>query len=43
MDLQACQMAIDLLDDEDEDDFYDGVGAASVFQEMVEADVQLLA
>jgi peroxiredoxin family protein len=45
VDLQACQMTIDLLD-YDEDDFYDGVttgvGAASAFQEMVEADIQLL-
>ncbi len=45
VDLQACQMTIDLLG-YDEDDFYDGVttgvGAASAFQEMVEADIQLL-
>jgi peroxiredoxin family protein len=45
VDLQACQMTIDLLG-YDEDEFYDGVttgvGAASAFQEMVEADVQLL-
>jgi len=45
VDLQACQMTIDLLD-YDEDDFYDGVttgvGAASAFQEMVKADIQLL-
>lgn len=45
VDLQACQMTIDLLD-YDEDDFYDGVttgvGAASAFQNMVEADIQLL-
>jgi len=45
VDLQACQMTIDLLD-YDEADFYDGVttgvGAASAFQEMVEADIQLL-
>ncbi len=45
VDLQACQMTIDLLD-YDEDDFYDGVttgvGAASAFQEMVDADIQLL-
>jgi peroxiredoxin family protein len=45
VDLQACQMTIELLDYE-EDDFYDGVttgvGAASAFQEMVEADIQLL-
>ena len=43
--LQACQMTIDLLD-YDEEDFYDGVetgvGAASVFQRMAEADIQLL-
>ena len=45
VELQACQMTIDLLD-YDEDDFYDGVttgvGAASAFQEMQEADIQLL-
>jgi peroxiredoxin family protein len=45
VDLQACQMTIDLLG-YDEDDFYDGVttgvGAASAFQEMVDADIQLL-
>ncbi|WP_253738400.1 DsrE/DsrF/DrsH-like family protein [Halohasta salina] len=45
VDLQACQMTIDLLG-YDEDDFYDGVttgvGAASAFQDMVEADIQLL-
>ncbi|MFW6321006.1 MAG: DsrE/DsrF/DrsH-like family protein [Halohasta sp.] len=45
VDLQACQMTIDLLG-YDEADFYDGVttgvGAASAFQEMVEADIQLL-
>ena len=45
VDLQACQMTIDLLD-YDESDFYEGVttgvGAASAFQEMVEADIQLL-
>lgn len=45
VDLQACQMTIDLLD-YDEGDFYEGVttgvGAASAFQEMVEADIQLL-
>ncbi len=45
VDLQACQMTIDLLD-YDEDDFYDGVttgvGAASAFQDMVDADIQLL-
>ena len=45
VDLQACQMTIELLD-YDESDFYDGVttgvGAASAFQEMVEADIQLL-
>jgi peroxiredoxin family protein len=42
---QACQMTIDLMD-YDEDDFFDevetGVGAASAFQEMAEADIQLL-
>jgi peroxiredoxin family protein len=45
VDLQACQMTIDLLD-YDEDDFYDGVtvgvGAATALQRMGEADVQLL-
>ena len=45
VDLQACQMTIDLLG-YDEDDFYDGVttgvGAASAFQDMVDADIQLL-
>ena len=45
VDLQACQMTIDLLGYA-ETDFYDGVttgvGAASAFQEMVEADIQLL-
>ena len=45
VELQACQMTIDLLG-YDEDDFYDGVttgvGAASAFQEMVDADIQLL-
>jgi len=45
VDLQACQMTIDLLG-YDEADFYDGVttgvGAASAFQDMVEADIQLL-
>ncbi|RAW44821.1 hypothetical protein DQW50_12465 [Halorubrum sp. 48-1-W] len=45
VDLQACQMTIDLLG-YDEDDFYDGVttgvGAASAFQDMADADIQLL-
>ena len=45
VDLQACQMTIDLLG-YDEADFYEGVttgvGAASAFQEMVDADIQLL-
>jgi peroxiredoxin family protein len=45
VDLQACQMTIDLLG-YDEDDFFEGVttgvGAASAFQDMVEADIQLL-
>ncbi len=45
VDLQACQMTIDLLG-YDEADFYDGVttgvGAASAFQEMQDADIQLL-
>lgn len=45
VDLQACQMTIDLLD-YDENDFYDGVetgvGAASAFQRMANAEIQLL-
>lgn len=45
VDLQACQMTIDLLG-YDEAEFYDGVttgvGAASAFQEMAETDIQLL-
>ena len=45
VDLQACQMTIDLLG-YDEEEFYDGVttgvGAASAFQDMVDADIQLL-
>ncbi|MEZ3145419.1 DsrE/DsrF/DrsH-like family protein [Halobaculum sp. MBLA0143] len=45
VDLQACQMTMDLFDYE-EDDFFDGVttgvGAATAFQEMADADVQLL-
>jgi peroxiredoxin family protein len=45
VDLQACQMTIDLLD-YDETEFFDGVtvgvGAATAFQEMVDADIQLL-
>jgi len=45
VELQACQMTIDLLD-YDEDDFYDevtvGVGAATALQHMAESDVQLL-
>ncbi|WP_152039647.1 DsrE/DsrF/DrsH-like family protein [Salinigranum salinum] len=45
VDLQACQMTIDLLG-YDEDDFFDGVtvgvGAATAFQKMVDADIQLL-
>ena len=45
VDLQACQMTIDLLG-YDESEFYDGVttgvGAASAFQDMVSADIQLL-
>lgn len=43
--LQACQMTIDLLD-YDEEAFYEGVetgvGAASAFQRMADADIQLL-
>jgi peroxiredoxin family protein len=45
VDLQACQMTIDLLG-YDEEEFFEGVttgvGAASAFREMVEADIQLL-
>ena len=45
VELQACQMTIDLLD-YDEEEFYEGVetgvGAASAFQRMAEADIQLL-
>jgi peroxiredoxin family protein len=45
VDLQACQMTVDLLG-YDESDFFDGVtvgvGAATAFQEMVDADIQLL-
>ena len=45
VDLQACQMTIDLMG-YDEDDFYDGVttgvGAATALQHMAESDIQLL-
>lgn len=45
VDLQACQMTIELMD-YDEDDFYDGVttgvGAATALEHMAESDVQLL-
>ncbi|EMA42069.1 DsrE/DsrF/DrsH-like family protein [Halococcus hamelinensis] len=45
VDLQACQMTIDLMD-YDEEEFYDGVetgvGAATALQRMASADVQLL-
>ena len=45
VDLQACQMTIELMD-YDEDDFFDGVttgvGAATALQHMGDADVQLL-
>jgi peroxiredoxin family protein len=45
VDLQACQMTIDLLG-YDPEEFFDGVtvgvGAATAFQEMVDADIQLL-
>jgi len=45
VELQACQMTVDLMD-YDEDDFYDGVtvgvGAATALQHMAESDVQLL-
>ena len=45
VDLQACQMTIELMD-YDEEDFYDGVtvgvGAATALEHMAESDVQLL-
>ncbi|MFQ3320334.1 MAG: peroxiredoxin family protein [Natronomonas sp.] len=45
VELQACQMTIDLMD-YDEDDFYDGVtvgvGAATALRRMEDADIQLL-
>jgi peroxiredoxin family protein len=45
VDLQACQMTIELMG-YDEDDFFDGVttgvGAATALQHMGEADVQLM-
>jgi peroxiredoxin family protein len=45
VELQACQMTIDLMD-YDEDAFYDGVttgvGAATALQHMAESDIQLL-
>ena len=45
VDLQACQMTIELMD-YDEDDFYDGVttgvGAATALQHTAESDIQLL-
>jgi peroxiredoxin family protein len=45
VELQACQMTIDLLD-YDEADFYDevtvGVGAATALERMADADIQLL-
>ncbi|SFS10278.1 Peroxiredoxin family protein [Halomicrobium zhouii] len=45
VDLQACQMTIELMD-YDESEFYDevtvGVGAATALQHMAESDVQLL-
>ncbi|EFW91622.1 hypothetical protein ZOD2009_13701 [Haladaptatus paucihalophilus DX253] len=45
VELQACQMTIDLMD-YDENDFYDGVvtgvGAATALEHMAESDVQLL-
>ncbi|ELY72043.1 DsrE/DsrF/DrsH-like family protein [Natrinema pallidum] len=44
VDLQACQMTIELMD-YDEDDFYDGVttgvGAATALQHMADSDIQL--
>ncbi|MFC4987897.1 DsrE/DsrF/DrsH-like family protein [Saliphagus infecundisoli] len=45
VDLQACQMTIELMD-YDEEDFYDGVttgvGAATALNHMADSDVQLL-
>jgi peroxiredoxin family protein len=45
VEMQACQMTIDLMG-YDDDDFYDevtvGVGAATALQHMAESDVQLL-
>jgi peroxiredoxin family protein len=45
VELQACQMTIDLMD-YDEDNFYEGVttgvGAATALRQMADADVQLL-
>ena len=45
VEMQACQMTIDLLD-YDEDDFHDGVtvgvGAATALERMADADIQLL-
>ncbi|MFB6080301.1 MAG: DsrE/DsrF/DrsH-like family protein [Haloferacaceae archaeon] len=45
VELQACQMTMDLLD-YDEEEFYDGVtvgvGAATAVRDMAEADIQLL-
>ena len=45
VELQACQMTIELME-YDEDDFYDdvtvGVGAATALQHMAESDIQLL-
>ncbi|ELZ31978.1 hypothetical protein C474_07752 [Halogeometricum pallidum JCM 14848] len=45
VDLQACQMTIELMD-YDETEFYDGVtvgvGAATALQRMADADIQLL-
>lgn len=45
VDLQACQMTMELFD-YDETEFFEGVttgvGAATAFQEMAEADIQLL-
>jgi len=45
VEMQACQMTIDLMD-YDEDDFHDGVtvgvGAATALEAMADADIQLL-
>jgi peroxiredoxin family protein len=46
VDLQTCQITVELMADDD-DDFYEGVttgvGAATALQHVADADVQLLA